>query len=119
MKADTPEFKKIPSNVDDHGKRLKDYDLRLGTWNVLTLHRVGASAQVADTLMKCKTAVTVIQEMRWMGQSWQRLASCDVYYNCHVDKHEFIWGFVVNKKLHHFVSVFTPVTEIRAKFVLI
>ena len=36
----THETKKIPSKVDDHNKRLKDYDLRIGTLNVRTIHRV-------------------------------------------------------------------------------
>ena len=37
MKAKIQKSIKIPSNVDDHGKRIKDYDLRVGTWNVRTL----------------------------------------------------------------------------------
>ena len=45
-----------------------------------------------------------------------------MYYSCHVDKHEFRCGFVVNKRLCHLVSGLTPVTEriatirIRVKF---
>ena len=122
MKTKTIASIKIPSKVDDHGKRFKDNDLRIGTWNVRTLHRVGASAQLADALIKCKTDITAIQEMRWTGQGCKRLASCDLYYSCHVDKHEFGCGFVVNKRLRHLVSGFTPVNEriatirIRAKF---
>ena len=57
--------------------------------------------------------------MRWLGQGCKRLAYCDVYYSCQVDKHKF--GFVVSKRLHHPVSGFTPVNEIatfriRSKF---
>ena len=37
MKTKTQNFTKIPSNVDDHGRRIKDNDLRIGTWNVLIL----------------------------------------------------------------------------------
>ena len=25
--------------------------------------------------------------MLWIGQGWKRLATCDVYYSCYVDKH--------------------------------
>ena len=60
--------------------------------------------------------------MRWTGQQCKRLASCDVYYSCHIDKHEFGCGFVVSKKLRYLVSGFTPVNDriatirIRTKF---
>ena len=94
MKSKTQKFIRIPSNIDDHGKRIKDYDLLIGTWNVQTFHRLGASAQLADALKKCRTDITAIQEMRWTGQGCKRLASY-----CHVDKHEFGSGFVVSKRL--------------------
>ena len=77
MKTKAQKFIKISSNVDDHGKRIKYYDLRIGTWNVLTLHRVGVSAQLADSLKKCRTDINAIQEMRWTEQGCKRLASCD------------------------------------------
>ena len=41
------EFKKITSKVDDHGKRLRYYYLRIATWNARTLYRVSTSAQLA------------------------------------------------------------------------
>ena len=44
--------------------------------------------------MKCRTDITAIQEMRSMGQECKRLAFCDVYDSCHVDKHEFGYVFV-------------------------
>ena len=65
--------------------------------------------------MKCRTAITAIQKMR-------RLESCTVYYSCHTDQHEFRCGFVINKRLRHLVSAFTPLDQriviilIRAKF---
>ena len=40
------------------------------------LHRLGASAQLADALIKCKSDITVIQKMRWMGQAFEMLAFC-------------------------------------------
>ena len=89
--------KQISSKVGDHGKRLNDYDLRIG------LHRVGASAQLANDLIKCRTDITAIQEMRWIGQGCKRLVSCNVYYSCYLDNHKF--EFVVNKRLQHLVYV--------------
>ena len=55
MNAKTQEFIKIPSKVDDHDqKRFKDY----------------------DALIKCRTDIITIQEMRWIGQGCKRLAIC-------------------------------------------
>ena len=48
MKTPTIASIKIPPKVDDHGKSLKDNDLKIGTWNVRTLHRIGASGELAD-----------------------------------------------------------------------
>ena len=60
MKAKIQKSMKMPSNVDDHGKCIKNYDLRIGTWNIRTLHTVGVSAQLADALKKCRTDITAI-----------------------------------------------------------
>ena len=81
------------------------------SWNVHTLHRVSPCAQLADALIKCKTNITAIQEMRWIGQACKRLASCDMYYSCHVNKHEFGRCFVLSKRLRHLVPGFTSVNE--------
>ena len=68
MKAKILESIKIPLKVDDHDKRLKGYGLRIDTWNIHTLHRMGAYAQLAGALIKYKANITAIQEMRWIGQ---------------------------------------------------
>ena len=47
MKAKIQESINIPFKVDDRGERLKDYDIRIGTWNLRILHKAGASAQLA------------------------------------------------------------------------
>lgn len=101
----------IPYNVDDHGKRKKDYDLRVCTWNVRTLYRPGAAQQLADALTKCKADITAIQEMRWIGQGCLKKNNCDIYYSCHPERHEFGCGFVVGAKLRRRVSHFTPINE--------
>ena len=100
----------------------KDNDLRVCTWNIRTLNGDGASAQLADALIKCRADITAIQEMRWIGQGCKRQAHCDIYYSCHAERREFGCGFVVSKRLRHLVSAFTPVDErlatirIKAKF---
>ena len=116
-----PRIRTTPSD-DDPRKRLKDHDLRICTWNVRTLYREGASIQLVDVLNKYKADITAIQEMRWTGQGCVKKPTCDIYYSCHAEKHEFGVGFVVGKRLRHLVSRFTPVNErlatirIKAKF---
>ncbi|XP_060665561.1 uncharacterized protein LOC132797804 [Drosophila nasuta] len=99
------------SNVDDHSKRKKDNDLRVCTWNVRTLYRPGAAQQLADTLNKCRTDITAIQEMRWIGQGCIKKKNCDIYYSCHPERHEFGCGFVVGARLRRRVSHFRPTNE--------
>ena len=115
MKIKTITLKKIPSKVDDHAKCSKDNDLRKCTWNVRIFYRVSTSAH-------WRMPSRNVGRHYWIGQGCKRLASCDVYYSWHVDKHEFRSGFGVNKKLRHLVSRFTPMNEriatilIRTKF---
>ena len=48
-----------PANVDDNGKRAKDNDLKVYTWNVRTLYRPGSAQQLTDALVECKADITV------------------------------------------------------------
>ena len=53
-----------------------DYDLRVYSWNIPTLNRDDAFAQLAEALIECKADITAIQEMRWMvGRSLRHLVS--------------------------------------------
>lgn len=54
---------KLPSNVDDHAKHLKNYDSKIGIWNVRTLYRVGDTVQQAKVLKKYMADITAVQEM--------------------------------------------------------
>ena len=112
-----------PLNVDNPRKRYKGHDVRICTWNVRTLSkRTGADVQLADVLKKYKADVTAIQEMRWIGQGWEKRDTCDIYYSGHASKREFGCGFIVGKRLRHLVLRFRAVNEriatirIKAKF---
>jgi len=48
------------------GKRLKD--LKIGSWNVLSLYRPRALKMLLDQINKYELNVTAIQEMRWAGE---------------------------------------------------
>ncbi|XP_067619871.1 craniofacial development protein 2-like [Eurosta solidaginis] len=85
---------------DDHGKRLKDNELRACTWNVRSLNGIGADARLVDVLIK----------------------NCDIYWSGHTNKRSFGVRFVVGERLCRQVLAFTPVDErltairIKAKF---
>ena len=65
-------------------------------WNIWILLRNGASAQLADALIKCSADITAIQKMRLIGQGCKRQADWDIYYSCHA---EFGCGFVIGWRL--------------------
>ena len=90
-----------------------DYDLRVCIWNIRTLNRDGASAQLAEILIECGADITAIQEIRRIGQGCKIQEDCNIYYSCHAEKREFrCWcGFVVDQSLRHLVLGFTPVNE--------
>jgi hypothetical protein len=48
------------------GKCLKD--LKIGTWNVLSLYQPGALKMLLEQLDRYKLDITAIQEMRWIGE---------------------------------------------------
>ncbi|XP_067625268.1 craniofacial development protein 2-like [Eurosta solidaginis] len=86
---------------DDHGKRLKDNELRACTWNVRSLNGIGADARLVDVLIK----------------------SYDIYLSGHTNKRSFGVGFVARERICLQVLAFTPVDErlaaiqIKAKFI--
>ena len=56
MKTKLQKSIKIPSNVGYHGKHIKDYDLRAGTWN-----EQGRRFRPAmEDALKCRTDITAI-----------------------------------------------------------
>ena len=109
-------------NDDDHGKRIMDYDLLVCAWNIRSLNRDNASAQLSKALIKCRAGINAIQEMRWIGHGCKSKAHCDILYSCHAERREFVCWFAVGRRLQHLVSGFSPVNErlarirIKAKF---
>ncbi|KAJ4437536.1 hypothetical protein ANN_17681 [Periplaneta americana] len=97
-------------NLWRHGKN-KANDLKIGTWNVLSLYRPGALKVLTDQLLKYKVDVTAIQEMRWMGNGVIDKKECVIFYSCHPNKHQFGTGFIVRKEVKHLILNFNPINE--------
>ena len=71
--------------------------------------------ELATALIECRADITVIQEMRWIGQGCESQAHCDIYYSCHAVRREFGCGSLVGRTLPHLVSGFAPVNKRLAK----
>jgi exonuclease III len=113
------------SEIADGSKYLQHgmkKELRIGTWNVLTIYKEGALKQLEKLLQDYKLDIIALQEFRWIGQSVLEKRNCRVYYCCQKSKHEFGCGFVVNSKIEHSVTDFKPINHrlctlrLRARF---
>ena len=73
----------------------KDYELKIGTWNVRTLRLPGALPQLRKVITSYGADVVALQEMKWKGSGILRGRSnnADIYYSCQNQKHEFGCGF--------------------------
>ena len=87
-----------------HSKRLKD--LRLGSWNVLSLYQPGALKMLLEQLDCYKLDVTAVQELRWVGCGVMEKKDHVVFYSCQNKTHMFGTGFIVSKKKKHLVMDF-------------
>ena len=100
-----------------------DKDLRLASWNVLTLLRTGGLRLLTDALKTTKINIAAVQETRWPGTNLLTSREYKFYYSGKTDgPREFGTGFVVLGEARHAVIGFSPVDErlctlrIRGKF---
>jgi exonuclease III len=84
-------------------------ELRIGTWNVLTLDKGGALRNLDKVLQEYKVDITALQEIRWIGQGTVERRDGNIYYSCQKSKHEFGCGFILSKKVKHLVTDFIPI----------
>jgi endonuclease/exonuclease/phosphatase family metal-dependent hydrolase len=84
-------------------------ELRIGTWNALTLYKGGALRNLDKVLQEYKVDITALQEIRWIVQGIVERRDSNIYYSCHKSKHEFGYGFIVSKKVKHLVIDFIPI----------
>jgi hypothetical protein len=64
-------------------------ELRIGTWNVLTLYKGVAMRNLDKVLQENRMDITGIEEILWLGQGILERRDCNVCYSCHENKHEF------------------------------
>ena len=56
-------------------KKIKAHNLRICSWNVRSLNKLGAISQLETVLEVYKVDIIALQEMRWTGQGQTNLSS--------------------------------------------
>ena len=85
--------------------------LRIGTWNVLTLHRPGASTTLKQELEKVRMDLVALQEVRWLGTGTLEKKNCAIFHSCNLVRHVLGVGFYVNWRLLPNILRFEPVND--------
>jgi len=58
----------------------------IGTWNVMTMLKVGKINEIADEMLKTQLQVIALQEMRWKGTGQINKPKYMLYYSCNLEK---------------------------------
>jgi exonuclease III len=87
-------------------KRFKD--LRIGSWNVLSLYLSKSLQMLLDQLEKYHVDITCVQEMRWIGSGTTEKKHWIIFYNCDNKEHKLGTEFVIHKKVKHLIMNFQP-----------
>jgi endonuclease/exonuclease/phosphatase family metal-dependent hydrolase len=96
--------------------------LRIGTWNVLSLYRPGASNILKQEVEKVRLDLVALQEIRWLGNGTLEKKNCVMFYSCNPVRHVFGVGFYANSRLLSNILHFEPVNDrlcwirVRGKF---
>jgi exonuclease III len=98
-------------NLQRRPGKTKVNDLRIATWNVLSLYRSGAYRTLGDVMKNNKVDIVMVQEVRLVGNEVLESKECtfSFYYSCHTEKHIFGTGFLVDKRTGHMILDFKPI----------
>ena len=75
-----------------------------------------------DQLEKYYVDITCVQEVRWIESGTVEKKNCIIFYSCDNKEHKLGTGFVIHKKVKHFIMNFQPKSprmcwlRIRGKF---
>jgi exonuclease III len=84
--------------------------LRIGTWNVLSLYRPGASNILKQEMEKVQMDLVALQEIIWLKNSTLEKKNCVLFYSCNPMKHVSGVDFYVNLRFVSNILRFEPLT---------
>jgi len=94
------------SEIQQPVKQFKD--LRIGSWNVLSLYRSKSLQMLFDKLEKYYVDITCVQKMRWIGSGTIEKKNWIIFYSYDNKEHKLGTGFVIHKKVKHLIMDFQP-----------
>jgi hypothetical protein len=65
--AEKPPRNSAGLNLQQRPSKKKVNDLRIATWNVLSLYRSGAYRSLCDVMTNNTVDIAAVQEVRWVG----------------------------------------------------
>lgn len=76
----------LTGNSFGNGKR-KCKEIKIATWNTLSLYRTEACQNLADVLNEYNVTISALQEVRWSGTGQVRVNDYIIYYKGMDDTH--------------------------------
>jgi len=89
----------------------RNADVKIATWNVISLYKTGASQNLADVLSTYDIKVVAIQEIRWLGVGQLTIVEYIIFFSGMENTHQFSSGFTVHRTLVPYIKEFNPVSE--------
>jgi hypothetical protein len=83
----------------DKQPKLRNMDMRFGTWNVRSLCRVGSLLTISRELARYKLDLVGVQEVRWEDGGTEPAGEYTFFYGKGNENYELGTGFFVHKRI--------------------
>ena len=74
-------------------------DMKLVSWNVLSLYRPGTLKMLLDEILKYKIDIACIQEVRCIRSGTIKKRDWTIFYSCHRKEHIQAFGFIISRRI--------------------